>query len=145
MFCRTVSRASQVRGGRNQWDGWFLTSQQLTEHRTTPSSQCQLKRSCVSNMSAFVLLPLKLHQREFPKAARKQVKKAGIKRPYQGCTVSLSYPGALRMLPVTFAMGVHRGPKYGKENIGNKQVPPLCRSWLKLHKTSTPKASETPP
>lgn len=92
MFCKTVLRASQVSGGRNQWDGWFLPSQQLTEHRTTPNSQCQLKRRCVSNMSAFVLLLMKLHQREFPKAASKQVKKAGVKPPYKGCTISLNYP-----------------------------------------------------
>lgn len=43
-------------------------------------------------MSAFVLLLMKLHQREFPKAASKQVKKAGVKPPYKRCTISLNYP-----------------------------------------------------
>lgn len=80
-------------------EGGFLTSQQLTEHRAAASPQCQLKRRCVSNMSAFVLLLMKLHQREFPKAAGKQVNKAGIKLPYQGCSISHNYPRALKNAP----------------------------------------------
>lgn len=117
----SVSRASQVSGGRNQWNGWFLTAQQLTEHRATPNSQSQLKRRCVSNMSAFVLLLMKLHQREFPKAAGKQVNKAGIKPPYQGCIISLNYPRGLKNAASHIGtMVVHKGPSHGKKNIGKK-------------------------
>lgn len=120
---KTVSRASQVSGGRNQWNGWFLTSQQLTEHTATPSSQCQLKRRCVSNTSAFVLLLMKLHQREFPKAAGKQVRKARIKPPYQRCAVPLSCPRGFKNAPShTGNGGTHRAKTWEGE-YGGKAGP----------------------
>lgn len=79
-------------------------------------------------MSAFVLLLMKLHQREFPKAAGKQVNKAGIKPPYQECTISLNYPRGLKNAPSHICNGTAQRPSHGKENIWNKQVPPQRRS-----------------
>lgn len=141
VFCKTVSRASQVSGGRNQWDGGFLTSQQLTGLRAAPSPQCQLKRRCVSNMSAFVLLLMKLHQREFPKAAGKQVNKAGIKLPYPGCIISHNYPRGLKNAPSHICNGsAHRAKPWEgeyQEKAGPSPVQKLTEATQDINTKST--------
>lgn len=79
-------------------------------------------------MFVFVLLLMKLHQREFPKAASKQVKKSGVKLPYKGCTISLNYPRGFKNALSHICNGSAQRAKMWEGQYWEKQVPPLCRS-----------------
>lgn len=79
-------------------------------------------------MFVFVLLLMKLHQREFPKAASKQVKRAGVKLPYKGCTISLNHPRGFKNALSHICNGSAQRAKMWEGQYWEKQVPPLCRS-----------------
>lgn len=77
---------------------------------------------------AFVLLLLKLHQREFPKAAGKQVNKAGIKPPCQGCTVSLDEPRGLKNALKNLQWQCTEGQAMGRRIFGKSRSLPCAEA-----------------